>query len=104
MKRLVAVLFVIAAGCSTSPKVRVVPVDKDTYKVTSPAVGVRSDERMYVYDKASQFCDSQSKGVEVVRLDRRGPASPGFGNFFVHPEAPRATLLFKGVARTPGTV
>jgi hypothetical protein len=103
MKRLVTVLFVIAAGCSTSPSARVVPVDKDTYKVTSPAVGVRSDERKYVYDKATRFCGSQNKGVEVVTLDGRGPASPG-SEYFRLPDAPRATLLFKCVARTPGSV
>ena len=104
MKPFVAVLFVIAAGCSTSPNVRVVPMDKDTYKVVSPRVGLRSDERVYVHDKASQFCARQNKDVEIVTLDTRGPASPGAGNYFTLPEAARATLLFKCVARTPGSV
>jgi predicted membrane-bound spermidine synthase len=63
-------------------------------------VGVRSDEKAFVYGQASQFCKSANKEVEIVILDRTGPDAPTTSRL---PSAARADLLFKCVARPAGT-
>jgi hypothetical protein len=100
MKALVAGLLMIAAGCSTTRTARIVPMDRDLYRVVSPAVGVRSDEKAFVYDQASQFCKSANKEVEIVILNRTGPDAPTTSRL---PSAARADLLFKCVAKPAGT-
>jgi hypothetical protein len=94
------IVFVIAAGCAATPPPRIVPMDRETFRVESPRVGVRADERLYVSDAASQFCASRKKEVEPVLLTDIGPDGAGTSRL---PTAARATLLFKCVARTPGT-
>jgi hypothetical protein len=103
MKALVGCfLFVAGAGCATSHNARIVPINSDTYRVASPNAGLRSDEKVYVYDQAARFCANESRDVKIVQLDST-PGGSGFGGKLIGlPVSSKATLLFKCVARTPG--
>jgi hypothetical protein len=90
MKPLLVVLALLAGCASTG----IVPADKGTYIVAKrsaqlgagPPVGATAE----VYQEAGQFCASQSKALETVKLE---PTDSGFGR----PAA--ASLRFRCVER-----
>lgn len=90
MKAWLVFLAIVLTGCTSTG---IVPMDMDTYMVAKrsaqigfgPANGAKSD----VYREASEFCATQNKKLETVKLDMTN-------SFFARPGS--ASLQFRCVS------
>jgi hypothetical protein len=94
LRVLAGAALLVGAGCSSTG---VVPMDKDTYMVSTKNVKVgfvsADEEKADVYRQANEFCGKQGKQVETVKIDMTPSGALRQAS---------ASLQFRCVTKAPG--